>query len=224
VTPAERFVFSNRGASLRHATLLEPKFRPRKGEEGTHANGIDLVHPTEAKAAPLRISFPSSAFPTPPDTAWRLVEGRPLPPGAAQQLIYRAETPTLIIEKRFLWDASRYRMHLDVTVENRASAPADHHLTIQVPGYQDPDAKGGFFSGASSNTSSVLCHVADKTKREPIEKFYEALTAAGNKPEAHIYRAGEHGFGMKKQGTTSDHWMEEFYWWLESQGLTKPAK
>jgi len=50
------------------------------------------------------------------------------------------------------------------------------------------------------------------------------LTAAGNKPEAHIYRAGEHGFGMKKQGTTSDHWMEEFYWWLESQGLTKPAK
>ena len=28
------------------------------------------------------------------------------------------------------------------------------------------------------------------------------LTAAGNKPEAHIYSAGGHGFGMKKQGTT----------------------
>ena len=28
--------------------------------------------------------------------------------------------------------------------------------------------------------------------RQPIEQFYEALTAAGNKPEAHIYRAGEH--------------------------------
>ena len=53
----------------------------------------------------------------------------------------------------------------------------------------------------------------------PIEKFYEALKAPGNKPEAHIYRAGEHGFGMKKQGTTSDHWIEEFYWWLEAQGL-----
>ena len=24
---------------------------------------------------------------------------------------------------------------------------------------------------------------------------------------------------MKKQGTTSDHWIEEFYWWLEAQGL-----
>jgi hypothetical protein len=28
---------------------------------------------------------------------------------------------------------------------------------------------------------------------------------------------------MKKQGTTSDHWIDEFYFWLEAQGLTKPA-
>src|SRR5437773_918734 len=54
-TPAERFVFSNRGASLRHATLLEKKYLPKKGEEGAHANGIDLVHPGDAKRAPLRI-------------------------------------------------------------------------------------------------------------------------------------------------------------------------
>lgn len=63
----------------------------------------------------------------------------------------------------------------------------------------------------------------DGLVREPIVRFYEALTQAGNKPEAHIYSAGEHGFGMKKQGTTSDHWIEEFYWWLEAKGLTKPA-
>ncbi len=29
---------------------------------------------------------------------------------------------------------------------------------------------------------------------------------------------------MRKQGTTSDHWIEEFYWWLEAQGLTRPLK
>jgi acetyl esterase/lipase len=63
----------------------------------------------------------------------------------------------------------------------------------------------------------------DGLVREPIVKFYDALVDAGNKPEAHIYRSGEHGFGLKKQGTTSDHWLEEFYWWLESLGLTKPA-
>jgi len=59
---------------------------------------------------------------------------------------------------------------------------------------------------------------------EPVGKFVEALKAAGNKPEIHIYSAGHHGFGMKKQGTTSDHWIEEFYWWLEAQGLTKVGK
>ena len=63
----------------------------------------------------------------------------------------------------------------------------------------------------------------DETALEPVNKFYEALKAAGIKPEVHIYSAGHHGFGMKQQGTTSDHWIEEFYYWLEAQGLTRSA-
>ncbi len=54
---------------------------------------------------------------------------------------------------------------------------------------------------------------------DSIVRFYDALRTAGYKPEAHIYSAGGHGFGMKKQGTTSDHWIEEFYWWMKSQGF-----
>jgi len=54
-----------------------------------------------------------------------------------------------------------------------------------------------------------------------IAKFHDALTAARAKPETHIDNGGGHGFGMQKNGTTSDHWIEEFYWWLEAQGLTK---
>jgi acetyl esterase/lipase len=57
----------------------------------------------------------------------------------------------------------------------------------------------------------------------PVVKFHDALLAAGHKPEVHVYSAGGHGFGLKKQGTTSDHWIDEFYYWLEAQGLTKPA-
>ncbi|MBZ5562256.1 MAG: alpha/beta hydrolase [Acidobacteriia bacterium] len=57
-----------------------------------------------------------------------------------------------------------------------------------------------------------------------IVAFYDALKAAGYKPELHIYEHGGHGWGMRKQGTTSDHWLEEFYWWLEANGLTKPSK
>jgi acetyl esterase/lipase len=63
----------------------------------------------------------------------------------------------------------------------------------------------------------------DDQAGEFAAKFYDALKAAGNKPEAHIYSAGGHGFGTKKQNTTSDHWIEEFYFWMEAQGFTKPA-
>jgi len=62
----------------------------------------------------------------------------------------------------------------------------------------------------------------DPVARDPIVKFHDALEHAGQKPEVHIYSAGGHGFGLKKQGTTSDHWIDDFYHWLEAQRLTKP--
>jgi acetyl esterase/lipase len=57
----------------------------------------------------------------------------------------------------------------------------------------------------------------------PVVRFHDALMAAGHKPEVHVYSAGGHGFGIRKQGTSSDHWIDAFYYWLEAQGLTKPA-
>ena len=62
-----------------------------------------------------------------------------------------------------------------------------------------PRHKGGFVTGS---------------------KFYDSLKSAGYKPEAHIFSAGGHGFGMRKQGTSSDRWIDEFYFWLEAQGFT----
>lgn len=64
----------------------------------------------------------------------------------------------------------------------------------------------------------------DAVAREPIVKFYEELTKAGAKPEAHIFTSGGHGFGTKKHGTTSDFWMEEFYFWLNAQGFMKVTR
>lgn len=63
----------------------------------------------------------------------------------------------------------------------------------------------------------------DPVALRPVVKFYDALTAAGHKPEAHIFSSGGHGFGMKKQGTSSDHWINAFYHWLEAQGFTGRA-
>jgi acetyl esterase/lipase/quercetin dioxygenase-like cupin family protein len=55
-----------------------------------------------------------------------------------------------------------------------------------------------------------------------IVAFYDALKAAGYRPEFHIYSSGGHGWGMRKQGKASDHWIDDFYYWLEAQGLTRP--
>lgn len=65
----------------------------------------------------------------------------------------------------------------------------------------------------------------DDVAREPVVKFYDTLLAAGHKPEAHIYSAGGHGFGMRRQGTSSDHWIEQFDDWMVAQGFARqPAK
>jgi acetyl esterase/lipase len=63
----------------------------------------------------------------------------------------------------------------------------------------------------------------DDLALDPILKFHDALKSAGNKPEVHIYSSGRHGFGMRKQGTSSDHWIDALYFWLEAQGFTKPV-
>ena len=57
----------------------------------------------------------------------------------------------------------------------------------------------------------------DEIARDFASRFYDALVKTGQRPEAHIYRAGGHGFGLKKQGTTSDHWIDDFYNWLDHQ-------
>jgi len=56
-----------------------------------------------------------------------------------------------------------------------------------------------------------------------VIRFYDALQAAGHKPEVHIFSGGGHGFGMLKNGKTSDHWIEIFYNWLDAYGFAKPA-
>jgi len=54
-----------------------------------------------------------------------------------------------------------------------------------------------------------------------MDRFYKALVSAGDKPEAHIFNTGGHAFALKKQGTTSDHWMDELNYWLEATGFVK---
>lgn len=64
----------------------------------------------------------------------------------------------------------------------------------------------------------------DAVALDPVVRFHDALKSAGHKPEVHVFSAGGHGFGMRKQGTSTDHWVDAFYYWLEAQGLTRPER
>jgi acetyl esterase/lipase len=52
-----------------------------------------------------------------------------------------------------------------------------------------------------------------------VEGLYADWTDAGRSAELHIYRRGQHGFGMVKQGLPSDHWIDQFHDWLADLGF-----
>jgi acetyl esterase/lipase len=54
--------------------------------------------------------------------------------------------------------------------------------------------------------------------------IFDAWQAAGKSAELHIYAHGSHGFGMRKVGTSADHWIDDFYNWLVGEHLTTQAK
>jgi acetyl esterase/lipase len=63
----------------------------------------------------------------------------------------------------------------------------------------------------------------DNVALAPVVRFYDALRAAGHRPEAHIFSAGGHGFGMQRQGTPSDRWIDAFYGWMDAEGFARAA-
>jgi acetyl esterase/lipase len=54
-----------------------------------------------------------------------------------------------------------------------------------------------------------------------VDRFYAALLAKGYRPELHRFQCGGHGFGMSRRFTSSDHWIDSFFWWMEANGLTR---
>jgi acetyl esterase/lipase len=54
-----------------------------------------------------------------------------------------------------------------------------------------------------------------------VFRLFTSLRDEGATPELHAYRSGSHGFSMRTLGT-SDHWLQEMWWWMESFKLTTP--
>jgi dienelactone hydrolase len=54
-----------------------------------------------------------------------------------------------------------------------------------------------------------------------VREFYAQLFAKGYRPELHLYMSGSHGFGMHVTRNTSDLFIDQFFAWMQAQGLTR---
>jgi acetyl esterase/lipase len=56
---------------------------------------------------------------------------------------------------------------------------------------------------------------------DSVREFYSQLFAKGYRPELHLYMSGNHGFGMNVTRHTSDLFIDQFFAWMQAQGLTR---
>jgi acetyl esterase/lipase len=65
----------------------------------------------------------------------------------------------------------------------------------------------------------LACAADDQMAVQSSLPIFSQWREAGHSVELHIFSKGGHGFGMRKQGLPSDHWIELFGNWLLGQGL-----
>lgn len=71
------------------------------------------------------------------------------------------------------------------------------------------DAPPAFIAGAGND---------EYQPNDPL-LLYTAWRKANVPAELHLYERGGHGFDLRKTGNTSDHWFQDFIWWLQSRKL-----
>jgi acetyl esterase/lipase len=50
----------------------------------------------------------------------------------------------------------------------------------------------------------------------PSLSIFQDWRTAGRSAELHVFESGRHGFGMSRQQKDSDHWIDEYLWWLRA--------
>lgn len=92
-----------------------------------------------------------------------------------------------------------------------------------------PDFVGLFYGGlrapvpAGAPPAFIAGAADDEYQTNDPVLLYQAWRKAEAVAELHLYEHGGHGFDLQPKGTTSDHWFDEFIWWLEARRLVDPA-
>lgn len=98
----------------------------------------------------------------------------------------------------------------DLAIGDRASRPA--FLGLIYGGLRGPvpaDAAPAFIAAAAD----------DPYLPQDGPLLSSAWRKAGAAAELHMFERGGHGFDLRSKGAPSDHWFEEFLWWMRARGL-----
>jgi len=156
-----RYVFTDRGATLKQAFLKGDKFAPKTGDRSL---GLEISRAADKKERPFLLSFPSSGFSLPESTIYRVSER------SATQVVFTAEVDGVAVRKTYRIRGERYRLQLEVAIENRSASEQKHNLVLHLFGAQNPATKGGgFFDYATASIAEMVCLTNDDIERNGVE-------------------------------------------------------
>ena len=110
-----------------------------------------------------------------------------------------------------------------------AGGTVTESVAVEHDAESRPDFVGVIYGAGRDNLSVpddapplfALCASDDAMATPNSIRLYSQWRESGHPAELHIYASGGHGFGMRKQGLPSDHWIERFADWLQAQGYLK---
>jgi len=103
-----------------------------------------------------------------------------------------------------------------LTMNVLLSAPQDLKPNFIAPIYHYAGAVTGKEMPKASTPAFIAVAADDNLGFAPHSiRLFERWTAAKHPSELHVYENGSHGFGMRKNNTASDNWINDFENWLK---------
>jgi len=224
-TASDTAVIIAPGGGFEHLSIANEGFDVAKRLAGAGLTAIVLKYRLNPSAAPAHAA-PGKSNPTRPPPSAHDVNRSPgalmaMADGEAAVLFVRAHAKALGV------DPSR----VGVLGFSAGGVVALHVATSPDPQTR-PDFAASIYGPAPDGASPTpnapplfLAVAGDDKLVGPagILPVYQAWRGAGRDVELHAYDSGGHGFGMTHQGKTSDHWIDEYIWWLGEHRLLEAA-
>lgn len=198
-----RVEVTSRGAALTKFELLDQKMWSRDIRWLTLKNG-QPVQEVRSQDGPtnlltsyrpsLLVRLPESgvSLPEPADQQPYVLASDETLPDQTRKLSFVLDLPDVKVVKTFSFPPKSLQIGFTVDVENKKSAPVNHHLEVGLEGYQDPTQKTGMFSPRVVQ-NEVLWDKAGKRHSLNLEALLE------NKADAEDLRGGLRWLGIAQQ-------------------------